>query len=192
MEAKINLFVLDKDPVKAAQLQCDKHIVKMIVESAQMLSTAHRILDGVEEMRPSKSGKRMVKYWRHRNSNLENVLYRVAHQNHPCTIWTMRSNNNYNWHYVHFVALCEEYKYRYGKTHLTDTKLREVLSTPPTNIDVGYLTQQPLAMKSNPECMFEDVVKSYRAYYQTKQDRFKMVWTKREIPEWFKVKKETA
>jgi hypothetical protein len=192
MEAKINLFVLDKDPVKAAQLQCDKHIVKMVVESAQMLSTAHRILDGVEEMRPSKSGKRMVKYWRHRNSNLENVLYRVAHQNHPCTIWTMRSNNNYNWHYVHFVALCEEYKYRYGKTHLTDTKLREVLSTPPTNIDVGYLTQQPLAMKSNPECMFEDVVKSYRAYYQTKQDRFKMVWTKREIPEWFKVKKETA
>jgi len=192
MEAKINLFVLDKDPVKAAQLQCDKHIVKMIVESAQMLSTAHRILDGVEEMRPSKSGKRMVKYWRHRNSNLENVLYRVAHQNHPCTIWTMRSNNNYNWHYVHFVALCDEYKYRYGKTHLTDTKLREVLSTPPTNIDVGYLTQQPLAMKSNPECMFEDVVKSYRAYYQTKQDRFKMVWTKREIPEWFKVKRETA
>lgn len=192
MEAKINLFVLDKDPVKAAQLQCDKHIVKMVVESAQMLSTAHRILDGVEEMRPSKSGKRMVKYWRHRNSNLENVLYRVAHQNHPCTIWTMRSNNNYNWHYVHFVALCDEYKYRYGKTHLTDTKLREVLSTPPTNIDVGYLTQQPLAMKSNPECMFEDVVKSYRAYYQTKQDRFKMVWTKREIPEWFKVKRETA
>lgn len=189
----MNIFILDHDPVKAAQMQCDKHIAgKMVVESAQMLSTAHRIIDGVEEMRPSKSGKRMVKYWRHRNSNLENVLYRVAHQNHPCTIWTMRSNNNYNWHYVHFVALCDEYKYRYGKTHLTDTKLREVLSTPPTNIDVGYLTQQPLAMKSNPECMFEDVVKSYRAYYQTKQDRFKMVWTKRETPEWFKVKKETA
>lgn len=192
MEAKINIFVLDKDPVKAAQMQCDKHVCKLTVESAQMLSTAHRILDGVEEMRPSKSGKRMVKYWRHRNPNLENVLYRVAHQNHPCTIWTMRSNNNYNWHYVHFAALCDEYKYRYGKTHLTDTKLREILSTPPTNIDVGYLTQQPLAMKSNPECMFEDVVKSYRAYYQTKQDRFKMVWTKREIPEWFKVKRETA
>lgn len=188
----MNIFILDRDPVKAAQMQCDKHVCKLTVESAQMLSTAHRILDGVEEMRPSKSGKRMVKYWRHRNPNLENVLYRVAHQNHPCTIWTMRSNNNYNWHYVHFAALCDEYKYRYGKTHLTDTKLREILSTPPTNIDVGYLTQQPLAMKSNPECMFEDVVKSYRAYYQTKQDRFKMVWTKREIPEWFKVKRETA
>jgi len=188
----MNIFILDRDPVKAAQMQCDKHVCKLTVESGQMLSTAHRILDGVEEMRPSKSGKRMVKYWRHRNSNLENVLYRVAHPNHPCTIWTMRSNNNYNWHYAHFVALCDEYKYRYGKTHLTDTKLREVLSTPPTNVDVGYLTQQPLAMKSNPECMFEDVVKSYRAYYHTKQDRFKMVWTKREIPEWFKVKKETA
>ena len=183
----MNLFILDKDPVKAAQLQCDKHVVKMVVESAQMLSTTHRILDGTVEMQPSKSGKRTVKYWRHPDPTLEQVLYRVAHQSHTCTIWTMQSNNNYNWHYVHFMALCDEYKYRYGKTHLTDTKLREVLRAPPRGIEVGYLTRQPLAMKSNPECMFEDVVKSYRAYYQTKQARFKMVWTKREIPEWFEV-----
>jgi hypothetical protein len=188
----MNLFILDNDPVKAAQLQCDKHVVKMIVESAQMLSTAHRILDGDVEMRESKSGKRLVKYWVHPDNDLEDILYRVAHQSHPCTIWTMESNNNYNWHYVHFVALCDEYTYRYGKVHSSDTKLREILATPPKNIPVGYKTKQPLAMKSNPECMFEDVVKSYRAFYQTKQDRFKMVWTKRPIPEWFEFKGEAA
>ena len=60
----MNVFVLDDDPVVAAQLQCDKHVVKMIVESAQMLSTIHRMLDGTKEKRPSKSGKRMVDYYR--------------------------------------------------------------------------------------------------------------------------------
>jgi hypothetical protein len=181
----MNLFVLDPDPVKAAQLQCDKHVVKMIVESAQMLSTAHRMLDGVKEKRPSKSGKRMVDYYVHPNNNLEAVLYKAVHFAHPCTVWTMETNNNYNWHYVHFCALCDEYKHRYGKEHSTDTLLREILSTPPRNIEVGYKTKQPLAMKSNPECMGPDVVESYRAYYQTKQKRFKMAWTKREIHESF-------
>ena len=184
----MNLFILDKDPVKAARLQCDKHVVKMIVESGQMLSTAHRMLDGVETRRPSKSGKTKSKYWVHPNEQMESELYRAVHMYHPCTIWTMESNNNYNWHYIHFVALCDEYKYRYNKEHATDTKLRDLLKTPPKNIPIGYLTQQPLAMKSNPECMFEDVVKSYRAFYQTKQDRFKMIWTGRDTPEWFQRK----
>ena len=57
----MNIFILDTDPIVAAQWQCDKHVVKMIVESAQMLSTAHRILDGEQTRRPSKSGKTMVK-----------------------------------------------------------------------------------------------------------------------------------
>ena len=61
----MNLFILDEDPTKAAQLQCDKHVVKMIIESAQMLSTAHRMLDGYVEKRPSKSGKRIINYWVH-------------------------------------------------------------------------------------------------------------------------------
>ena len=60
----MNLFILDQDPVVAAQLQCDKHVVKMIVESAQMLSTAHRMLDGSFTRRKSKSGKTMSKYWK--------------------------------------------------------------------------------------------------------------------------------
>lgn len=183
----MNLFILDNDPVVAAQLQCDKHVVKMIVESAQMLSTAHRMLDGVQTRRPSKSGKTMSKYWVLPDDR-ENVMYKAVHMHHPCTIWTMQNLSNYEWHYKHFIALCDEYKYRYNKVHATDTLLRYYLRWPPTNIPLGELTKQPLAMKSNPECMFEDVVKSYRAFYQTKQDRFAMVWTGRKIPEWFNVR----
>lgn len=184
----MNIFVLNKDPIVSAIEQCDKHVVKMPTESAQMLSTAHRILDGYVEKRPSKSGKRMIDYWVHPDSNLENVLYKAVHHKHPSTLWTMQSNNNYNWHYVHFCALCDEYEFRYGRKHGADLRLREILATPPKNIPVGFKTQQPLAMKSNPECMMSDVVESYRAFYQTKQDRFKMVWSKRPIPEWFVLK----
>lgn len=183
----MNVFILDKDPVVSAQLQCDKHIVKMIVESAQMLSTAHRMLDGDLERRPSKSGKTIVKYWRMPDWR-ENTLYKAVHMYHPCSVWTMKSNNNYNWHWIHFAALCDEYKYRYEKVHATDTQLRNVLKTLPENIPVGPMTPQPLAMTSNPECMDpNNIVESYRKFYQTKQQRFKMAWTKRKIPDWFEV-----
>lgn len=183
----MNVFILDKDPIVSAQLQCDKHIVKMIVESAQMLSTAHRMLDGDLERRPSKSGKTIVKYWRMPDWR-ENTLYKAVHMYHPCSVWTMKSNNNYNWHWIHFAALCDEYKYRYEKVHATDTQLRSVLKALPENIPVGPMTPQPLAMTSNPECMDpNNIVESYRKFYQTKQHRFKMAWTKREVPEWFEV-----
>lgn len=185
----MNIFILSKDPVEAAQLQCDKHVVKMIVESAQMLSTAHRMLDGYVEKRPSKSGKRMVNYWVHPIQNMEDNLYKAVHHGHPCTVWTMQTNANYEWHYKHFIALCDEYAYRYGKVHATDTKLRNVLRKPPSGIKWSNLyTDFPLAMQHEPQCMHEgDPVRSYQEYYQTKQDRFKMIWTKRDVPEWFNV-----
>jgi hypothetical protein len=182
----MNLFILDEDPVEAARLQCDKHVVKMIVESAQMLSTAHRMIDGGETRMPSKSGKTMVKYWKIPDFR-ENFLYKAVHMGHPCTVWTMESSENYIWHMVHFTALCDEYFYRYGKIHAS-TQLIAYLGTLPDKIKVGQQTPFRLAMGSNPECMFlEDPVKSYRAFYQTKQTRFKMAWTKRDIPEWFNV-----
>jgi len=186
----MNIFVLDNDPVKAAQLQCDKHVVKMIVESAQMLSTTHRMLDGTEMKKPSKSGKTMVKYYELPDER-EDILYKSVHFNHPCTVWTRESCCNYSWHYEHFIALCDEYKYRYGKTHSTDSKLRNILSKIPTNINRnGGMTMFKLAMKASPECVVHglggtDAVESYRNFYQTKQARFSMVWTKRKIPEWF-------
>jgi hypothetical protein len=179
----MNIFILDNDPVIAAQEQCDKHVVKMIVESAQMLSTVHRMLDGVMERRPSKSGA-MLQYWK-LNDQRENILYKACHFNHPSTVWTRESKANYQWHYKHFIALCDEYTYRYGKVHSTDTKLRVALQQIPTNIPEKHMTPFKLAMGSNPECMLEDAVESYRRFYETKQKRFSMVWTKRETPKWF-------
>lgn len=180
----MNIFILDNDPVKAAQSQCDKHVVKMIIESAQMLSTVHRMLDGKMERRPSKSGS-MLKYY-YLEDGREDTLYKACHHNHPSTVWTRESEANYGWHYKHFVALCDEYTYRYGKIHMTDTKLRKALKHIPNNIpDIG-LTKFKLAMSSNPECIFEDAVKSYRAFYHTKEERFNLVWSKRPIPDWWK------
>lgn len=189
----MNLFILHEDPVIAAQMQCDKHVVKMLLESAQMLSTAHRVLDGTVQIAPSKSGKRMVKHYRlFDEPEADKILYKAVHVTHPCTLWTMESSKNYEWHWMHFDALCDEYTYRYEKTHRTIQLLRSPLWTLPTNIPKGPMTPFRLAMKSNPECMVGDPVESYRLFYQTKQSRFKMAWTKREQPWWFKNEIHTA
>tara|TARA_Y100000389_G_scaffold48997_1_gene44583 strand:- start:3782 stop:4354 length:573 start_codon:yes stop_codon:yes gene_type:complete len=188
----MNIFPIEEGeyrpcPIKSAQSQCDKHVVKMIVESGQMLSTVHRMLDGDVEMRRSKSGKRIVKYWKLKGYR-EDLLYKAVHMNHPCTVWSRESSSNYRWHYEHFIALCKEYTYRYGKVHRTEKLLGLELGLLPKNIPVADYTPFKLAMSSNPECMFpDDPVKSYRMFYQTKQDRFSMIWTGRSVPEWFQI-----
>jgi hypothetical protein len=183
----MNIFVLDQDPTQAAQLQCDKHVVKMIVESAQMLSTAHRVLDGILTKRPSKSGKTIVKYYELDDYEAELIYYKAVHINHPCSIWCRESEANYRWLWDHMFALCQEYTHRYGKMHKSESVLWPLRSSP-LNIPKGGLTAFKLAMQSNPECINKsDPIKSYRMFYQTKQSRFKMAWTKRNIPEWFEV-----
>ena len=96
----MNIFILNNDPIIAAQEQCDKHVVKMIVESGQMLSTAHRMLDGTVERRPSKSGKTTVNYYK-LNDEREDIMYKAVHFNHPCSIWSREGCCNYTWHYNH-------------------------------------------------------------------------------------------
>ena len=82
----MNIFYLHKDPVESAKLHCDKHVCKMIIEYAQMLSTAHRMLDGKEYISQTLGGRR-IKRWKHPNSNMEGVLYKASHINHPSAIW---------------------------------------------------------------------------------------------------------
>lgn len=119
----MNIFYLDQDPKKAATYFYKRHKVKMILESAQMLCTAHRVLDPDCD-----------------------VPYKIAHKNHPSTIWVRSSKEHYMWLYDHMIALGEEYTKLYGKTHLTIKKCLEPLKNPPTNIpDVGF--QEP------PQCM---------------------------------------
>ena len=184
----MNIFILDENPIKAAQLQCDKHVVKMVLESAQMLSTVHRVCDGTLGKARSKSGKTMVKVWELANKAMDNVLYKAVHVNHPCTVWTGESLQNYIWHYEHFEALATEFTYRYGKQHKSWVDLEEALSIPPRNIPSIGLTKFKLAMGAAPECMLEPTpVAAYRKFYQTKQARFDMSWSHRSIPEWFEV-----
>ena len=180
----MNIFVLDDNPITAAKQHCDKHVVKMIIESAQMLSTAHRMLDGKETRRPSNSGKRIVQYWEMDSESMEKSLYKAVHMKHPCTIWTMESSANYRWHWKLFNQLCEEYTHRYKKVHETDIKLRRILWSFPNTIPHGFMT--PFRQAMFEDCKMSDTVKAYRKFYHKKP--FKMVWTRRDTPSWYSYK----
>ena len=109
----MNIFILDKNPITAAQMLCDRHVPKMIVESGQMLSTAHRLLDGIPEKRRSKSGKTIQTYYSFGDER-DDMYYAAVHKYHPCTTWTLSSKQNYEWHYEHFIGMCNEFEYRRG------------------------------------------------------------------------------
>ena len=181
----MNIFMLDSCPIKSAQYQCDKHISKMCVENAQLLSTAHRILDGVVYIEKTDTN-RNIKRWRLSDTDMDEHLYKATHANHPSNIWIRESKNNYNWLWKHFVALADEYTHRCGKVHASFTKLAPYLANSPKNI--SSIDQTPIRLAINDEaCIIpNDPIESYRKFYQTKQTRFKMVWTRREVPHWFK------
>ena len=111
----------------------------MVIEYAQLLSTAHRMLDGTQWIDAS-SGRR-IKRWRLDNSNMDGVLYKASHINHPSAIWVRQNNSQYQYMYNMFENLCEEYTYRYGKIHMTDSKLRELLVDSPKNIPIGATSE---------------------------------------------------
>lgn len=180
----MNIFVLDNDPVVAAQMVCDKHVGKMIVESAQMLSTVHRMLDGTPERRRSKSGKTMQQYYSFGDER-DNLYYLAVHKFHPCTTWTADSLTNYKWHYEHFRGLAEEFEYRRKKQHVTWQKLGDTLSTPPKNIKDNGLTPFAQAMSHYPECRNEDAVTAYRNYYHAAKPFAKWNWG-RPAPSWWR------
>lgn len=154
----MNIFILHKDPIRAAKMQCDKHVVKMVLETAQMLCTVYP-----EGLPP----------------------YKRNHYNHPCTIWTRTSKNNFLWLCEHGIALSKEYTYRYKKIH----KCQEVIEWCRQNIDKiefpeKNLTKFPLAM---PDCYKkDDPVESYRLYYIHEKSGFAK-WNKnRAAPMWYK------
>ena len=167
---------------ECARLHVDKHVVKMILEYAQLLSTAHRVLDGEEFI--DDSGKRKVKRWKLDNE-LDNILYKATHSKHPSAIWCRETSENYKLLYKLFISLCDEYTYRYGKIHLTDKKLRVVLEKLPKNIKVSERTKFPQAMPDKYKC--ECSVQAYHNYYNGDKQHIAK-WSKRDIPNWYKVK----
>lgn len=160
----MNIFYLHKEPYAAAALQTNKHVVKMILESAQLLCTAHRVLDG-EHYIDASSGRRLQR-WRH--SKYETELYQATHFNHPCAVWVRKSSGNYYWLYAHFVELSQEYKRRYGKVHASYMKLKDILSLPPANIPLGDFTEPAMAMPDQ-YIRRGDPIGSYRAYYEAEK-----------------------
>ena len=180
----MNYFHLDKDPHKCAKYHLDKHVVKMNIEYPQMLSTAHRLLDGDQYQGKSKTG-RNVKRWRHPNDEMENILYKVCHVHHPTSVWVRESKANYQRLYDVWLELLREYTYRYGKIHLSGKKLVLPLAKAPSNIpDLPYCDPPP-AMKAYPQCIVEgDSVTTYRNYYKEAKSGFAK-WTKRPIPKWY-------
>ena len=154
--------MVDKDPVISAKMLHNRHVCKMVIELAQLLSTAHAILD---------------------NNGLQvSGLYKPTHKNHPSAKWVREADENYIWAYDHFVGLCDEYTFRYGKTYLTESKMKYLLGNLPNNILINKLTEMPQCMPDEYKVP-GDPVQGYRNYYNAKKVEGNS-WKNREVPDW--------
>ena len=178
----MNIFYLHENPIQNAKWHIDKHIVKMPIEYAQLMSTAHRILDG-DMYWDRTANNRRIKRWR-LNDKRENILYKASHINHPSAIWVRESKTNYFKMYQLYMATLAEFTNRYGKIHGA-SKPSIALMRAPNNIPLKKETEIPQAMpeyckvKGNP-------IKAYRNYYINEKKRF-ATWKNKEIPQWFKM-----
>jgi hypothetical protein len=143
----MNIFYLHSDPKVAASYFYDKHKVKMILECAQMLCTAHIALGN------------------------DDVPYKKSHLNHPSSVWVRANNKNYQWLYEHMLALGKEYTKRYNKTHLTITKCKDILAVAPLSIPTGDFTEPPQCMPDEYK-VDNDSISAYWNYYE--QDKYKI------------------
>jgi hypothetical protein len=177
----VNIFFVNTDPNAAAWAMVDRHVIKMILETAQILSTAHRVLDGKEQTVKSKSGRNKKAYVLF--DSREAILYSATHVNHPSTVWARQTSANYEWLLDHFYELAREYTYRYGKIHATVQKLGTSLNRLPKNIPAAkVITTIPSCMA--PEFIVSnDPVTNYRNYYNKGKTNLHR-WTRRLPPNW--------
>ena len=158
----MNIFVLDNDPVECAKLHVDKHVVKMILEHAQMICTTHHIVGGMDY----------------------NIPYKSTHVNHPCSKWVRDSINNYEWLVNMTSALNDEYKHRFN--HDVNHKSFDVIQSLPIP-DLPDVPRTRFARAMPDECKIgNDVVASYRKYYNSNKQNI-MKWTKRQTPSWVEI-----
>lgn len=155
----MNIFVVDADPVVAARSLCDKHVVKMPSETAQMLCT---VSWGFNVQAP----------------------YRVSHLHHPCIRWVETSGANWEWLVRHGLALCAEYTRRYGRIHASEAVIRwaEVAGGKPHD---GPLT--PFVQAMPEKYQGPDAVRAYRAFYRGDKARFARWKPPSLAPEWWDI-----
>lgn len=181
----MNIFYLHNDPKQCARMHNDKHCIKMILEYAQLLSTAHRVLDGNLSVGLSDSGRKKTTYILPDERN--DILYSATHINHPSAIWVRVRESHYRWLFSLWLELMEEYTYRYGKNHACE-KLIGYLNTPPKNIDYGGGFDGPTPAMPDDVKVAGDSMKSYRNYY-IKNKTHLASWSgkinSRPVPTWF-------
>jgi hypothetical protein len=158
----------------------DKHVVKMILESAQLLSTAHRILDGQEIEGKTQTGRK-AKRWILPDAR-EGIIYTATHINHPSAVWCRTSVQNYDWLVDHMFALMREYTHRYGKTHKCYGEISYMLQSPPKNLKDWDWTPMPSCM-ADEYIISDDPIINYRNYYREGKKNLHK-WTNRIQPEW--------
>lgn len=162
----MNIFALSDDPVVAAQVQHDKHVVKMTLETAQLLSAAIRLNHDWRFMLP-----------------VDTNLYKTTHQHHPSTRWTRASSGNFKWLVEHGLALADEYNYRFGPVHKS-RRVIEVASELSARLPPQPMT--PFAMAMPAHYKTDDPVLSYRLYYLAEKIHDDSRWTRRRqhLPAW--------
>jgi len=158
----MNIFVLDKDTSVCAKYHCDKHVVKMIVETAQILSTAHYVLDN-------------DKY-----KDLKEYIYKQTHINHPAVKWVCESRMNYLWLCELGLHLCKEYTIRFGKVHKTEAILFILYKNMPDN-GKYQMTEFPRIFPIE-YGKIDNTIEAYREYYKGKSSKFEMRYTNAPVP----------
>lgn len=189
----MNTFVLSLDPKEAARFHCNKHVVKMILESAQMLCAAHWLHLLESKGKTLKDFKRIrdAQQWAYENTPQDlQPPWKMSHLRHPCTVWTAENISNYSWQLRLCQSLLEEYTVRYNKRHKTETEAKWLAKNIPVNISNDYLTPFPVCMKEEYKVFKEpgivDVVESYKNYYVKDKVRFAKWEPRSTTPEWFK------
>tara|TARA_R100000544_G_C2222259_1_gene58268 strand:+ start:474 stop:947 length:474 start_codon:yes stop_codon:yes gene_type:complete len=155
----MNIFVLDKDVIKCAEYHNNKHVVKMVLETAQLLCGVHHAT----------------------GSDLE-IPYKLSHKNHPCSIWARECIENYIWLCDFGIELAKEYTHRYGKRHKCQDIIEWCIENKANLLEKGDLTPFALAMPD--EYKSNNPIDSYRRYYMLDKPHI-AEWKKRDKPEWF-------
>lgn len=167
----MNIFITSPDPIQCAVALDDRRVIKMALESTQMLSTVIHI---------------------HHGSHRQEV-YRPTHAHHPCTVWTAQNRSNAEWLYAHMVALQEEYRYRFGKIHKTTTLLDVIHESLTECLPEGEFSTPPNCTVSSALGVdfsdISDVYEAYRRYLKAKwqHDKLPPKWSKRQPPKWYSV-----
>lgn len=181
----MNIFAVDPDPFKCAAYLDDKRVVKMILESAQMLCTAIRMMSG-EPMslytKPDAKRKRTV--YVHETDVVVGeyltmkTLYVNTHENHPCNVWARKTDSNFGWLYDHMLGLLDEYEARYEKRHSCETLLPHLMMYS-VSIPIGELTPHPNCTTYFRDV--DDVNEAYRLCMQRKwdNDKYPPKWSNR-------------